>query len=108
MEEQEKSMSEFTYFNNCRQWDKDDIDGLDNLIDGISYIKRGTFLKKIDREELREIEQHLGYNNNASQGLTMANDHHVSYFKSTLHDEPVYGFQWSAIEYVFTEQAIDC
>lgn len=66
-------------------------------------ISRRTFLKKVDREQLRAIECQLGYSSHPKQGLTMARDFHVSYFRSKFGGRKCYFFRWSAIEYVFVE-----
>jgi hypothetical protein len=68
------------------------------IIDHSIDITRDTFLKYVDRNELRNIESHLGYD----RYLPMSKDWHVSYFKSRLPTgRPVYGFVHSAIEFVF-------
>jgi hypothetical protein len=64
-------------------------------------ITRRTFLKYANREQLGDLELQLGYEQHHSIGLTMAQDWHVSYFKSKLHDNLVYGFRYKGSEYVF-------
>lgn len=95
----------FTYFNSCVGWDPCDVHsegGLSDLIDKKVSISRRAFLSHVDRAELAEIEESLSYARHPSQGLTMAGDWHVDYFRSKLHGETVYGFDHSRIEYVFT------
>jgi hypothetical protein len=75
--------------------------GLSDLINDRREISRRAFLQHVDREELAEIERGLGYFAHPSQGLTMAGDYHVEYFRSKLHGRRVYGFRHSGIEYVF-------
>lgn len=71
---------------------------LQYIIDNSIDVKRDTFLKYIDREDLRDIEQYLGYDSY----LPMSKDWHVRYFRSKLPSgTPVYGFIHSAIEFVF-------
>lgn len=98
----------YRYYNNCVNWDRGDVDckgGLSDLVDDSVPITRRTFLKYVDKAELRELESSMGYFRNPKQGLTMAADWSVSYFRSKHHGETVYGFCWSAIEYVFKKVA---
>lgn len=64
-------------------------------------ITRATFLKYVDRESLRAVEDILGYEGHPSQGLTMAGDGYVTYWKSFYRGRPCVYFSWSAIEYIF-------
>lgn len=100
----------YRYFNNCMNWDLADVDtdgGLNDLIEGIKLITRRTFLKHADRMDLIGVEQNLSYFSHHKQGLTMAGDWHVAYFKSKLHGKLVYGFVHSAIEYVFVKGEVE-
>lgn len=94
----------FHYYRNCVGWPRNDVNssgGLRDLIDDRLEITRATFLKYVDREELRELELAFGYASHPRQGLTMAKDWHVEYFRSKHHGEVCYGFKQSGIEYVF-------
>ena len=94
----------YRFLNSCVSWESNDVDeegGLIDLIDSRLIISRETFLKYVDRDELKDMEKSLGYSTHPKQGLTMAGDFHVEYFRSVHHDERVYGFRHSAIEYVF-------
>jgi hypothetical protein len=73
------------------------------MVSSASDISRGTFLKYVDRDEMRQIEDDLGYVRDPRRGLTMAKDYHVSYHRSTLRGCPAVYFDWSAIEFVFTD-----
>jgi hypothetical protein len=68
------------------------------MIDREIDITRRTFLKHVDRDDLRDLETALGY----GSWLHMASDGTVSYYRSKLHGKTVYYFRQSAIEYVFT------
>ncbi len=97
----------FNYYTNCTNWPERDVDrqgGLRDLINDRVQITRQTFLKYVNREELKQLEQDLGYVCHKSRGLTMANDFHVEYFRSKHHGKIVYGFRWSGIEYVFKDE----
>jgi len=98
----------YGFYRNCVNWPEDDVDeegGLSDLINDRIAISRRTFLKHVDRDSLFTVEAGLGYEGHYKQGLTMAGDYHIEYFRSKLHGKRVYGFRWSAIEYVFVEQA---
>jgi hypothetical protein len=98
----------YSFFNNCVGWNPDDVHtkgGLVDLIEDIEDITRRTFLRHVNREELSALESKLGYDAHPKQGLTMAGDWHVNYFRSLHHGQRVYGFQYSAVEYVFKEEA---
>jgi len=90
----------YRYFCCCVSWPESDVDapgGLCDLIESRLQVSRRTFLRYVDREELKGIESQLGY----GAWLRMAADWHVEYFRSVLHGRRVYGFRHSAIEYVF-------
>lgn len=92
------------FIGSCVGWDPEDVHregGLCSMVDEIAYITRRTFLSHVDRGELRGLERDLSYDSHPKVGLTMAGDWHVAYFRSKLHDKTVYGFQHSAIEFVF-------
>lgn len=95
----------YHYLNNCVNWPRYDVHrkgGLCDLIDDRIDISRRTFLQHVDREQLRELEQDLGYADHHRRGLTMAADWHVSYHRSKWHGKTVYLFRHSGIEYVFS------
>jgi hypothetical protein len=95
----------YSFYCDCVSWPQPDVfcpGGLCDLIDQGTQISRRAFLQHVAREELQKLEDSLGYFRHPSQGLTMAGDYHVEYFRSKLHGKRVYGFRHSAIEYVFT------
>lgn len=74
------------------------------MVDAERNITRRTFLKHVDRRSLERVEAELGYSAHPAQGLTMAGDYHVAYYRSTFRGKPCVFFRWSAIEYVFVPQ----
>jgi len=73
------------------------------LIDDGRSITRRTFLKHVNRAQLRAKEAELGYESHYKRGLTMNGDYHVRYCKY----KGIYFFVHSCIEFVFaTEQQI--
>lgn len=79
-------------------------DAIDEMTATAKDITRSTFLRHINRRELRQIEDQLGYARRPQQGLTMAGDWHVGYHKGRFHGRPVYYFDHSRIEYIFAER----
>lgn len=71
------------------------------MVDSATSIERSTFLRYVDRDQLRELEKSLGYSVGHERGLHMSNDWAVSYHKSTYRGRPCRYFCWSAIEYIF-------
>ena len=73
------------------------------MVDEGREITRKTFLKHVDKTDMREVEKDLGYRtqHGYGHGLTMASDWAVRYFKSKFNGKPCVYFQWSAIEHIF-------
>ena len=97
----------YQYHQCCVEWDSEDVfrtGGLSDLIADRIQISRRTFRLHADADELRDLEDNLGYADHPSRGLTMAADWHVEYFRSRWHGRRVYGFRHSDIEYVFTKE----
>jgi hypothetical protein len=90
------------FFSNCVGWPLP-VPELQEMIDTSKTISRATFLKHVDPEQMKQLEEELGYTRDPRQGLTMAQDYHVSYEKSTLRGCPAVFFVWSAIEHVFVD-----
>lgn len=95
------------FVGSCVSWPADDVDapgGLVSMIDEGREITRRTFLAYADPESLSRVERELGYAGHYRQGLTMAGDYHVRYFRSHLHGKPCVYFVHSAIEFVFVAE----
>jgi len=69
-------------------------------------ITRRTFLKYVNRGDLRAKESECGYAGHHTQGLTMAADCMVQYFKSMYCGKPCVYFYWSGIEYIFVKAGV--
>jgi len=93
----------FTFFSSCVDWPQNKLKLLFSINDSCIDISRKTFLSKVDRTQLAEIEAELGYEAHPSRGLTMAGDYHVSYHRSRVRHKWFYFFRHSEIEYVFTQ-----
>lgn len=70
--------------------------------DAARPVSRRTFLRRVDAQERRELEQSLGYALDPRAGLTMQKDWHVAYYRSVFRGQPCYFFDYSRIEYIFT------
>lgn len=108
-------MRKHAYYCNCVSWPQSDVHrqgGLVDMIDEARQITRRTFFQHVDAEELRGMEESLGYATRRvyftdkygerHSELMMADDPHVSYHRSKLHGKTVYYFRHSGIEFVFT------
>jgi hypothetical protein len=100
MSDKEERM--YKFYRTCVDWPRREAQQLIDMIDAATDITRRSFLKHVDREQLRDFETAFGYTNHHKQGLTMAGDYHVSYHRSKLDGKRVYFFKHSGIEYVFT------
>ena len=88
------------YLTNCVESTADPII---DMVDNSREITRRTFLKHVDRDDQLHLEQGgLGYVAHPSQGLTMARDWAVRYYKSKFEGNPCVYFDNSCIEYIFT------
>ena len=66
-------------------------------------ITRRTFLRYVSPEDLRTLEQALGYDTGTDRGgLRMANDWYVAYYRGVYDARPAVYFDHSRIEYIFT------
>lgn len=91
------------FFATCVDW-RLPVSDLQQTIDSSSDITRNTFLKYVDRDEMKLIENDLGYEQDPRKGLTMKDDYHVRYHRSTVKGCPAVFFVWSATEFVFTDR----
>ena len=71
------------------------------IVDNNIRISRRTFLKNVGIDNVKELEDRLGYWSHHRKGMTMAQDYHVSYHRAKYEGETVYYVRHSAIEYVF-------
>lgn len=91
------------FFATCVDWPRERLGALHYLIRHGEEITRKTFLRHVDRDALREIEDGLCYARHPSQGLTMAADWHVAYYRLRAFGVVLYWFQHSRIEHVFCD-----
>lgn len=98
------SANTYRFYHCCVDWPEGDVHcagGLCDMISANREISRRTFLRHVDRADLRGLEADLSYETHPAKGLTMAADWHVSYHRSVLHGRRVYYFRNSGIEHVF-------
>jgi hypothetical protein len=89
------------FYSTCVDWPRSQIEDLSQMIDDATQVTRNTFLRHVNRSDLRHLERSLSYALNPKSGLTMAGDWYVTYHKSQLRGKPAYYFKHSSIEYVF-------
>lgn len=88
----------YKYSTDCTSAREKDIR---DMVDSAIMITRRTFLQHVDRADLAQLEQSMGYSAHPSQGLVMAADWHVSYHKGKYRGKKCYYVYHSAIEYIF-------
>lgn len=88
----------WNYRTNCTE---ETARAITHMVDSATKISRSTFFKYVDREALRAVEDILGYDAHPAQGLTMAGDAYVTYWKSRFRGHDCVYFSQSGIEYIF-------
>src|SRR5512137_2020046 len=82
------------FYSACVGWPRQDVDapgGLCDMVAAAQKITRQTFLRHVDREQVRDLEAQMGYDTgNERGGLRMSNDWAVNYHRSKLHGKWVY------------------
>lgn len=76
----------YGFYSDCVSWPKSKVDDLIEMVDNALEITPKTLMKHIDSSGYEE----------------MIKDCCTSCYRSKLYGKRVYFFQWSAIEYVFT------
>lgn len=92
-------MSYAYYITNCVL--TNDSDQLRTLIEKATPITRKVLATHVCNPELKTLEEALGYELRSTSGLTMANDPHVTYYRSIWRGLPAYFIRWSGIEFIF-------
>lgn len=78
-------------------------DDIHAMTEAAHPITRGTFVRYVASASLRSVERDLGYHTGpGGNGLHMARDWSVNYFRSTYRGRPCVYFCWSGIEHIFT------
>lgn len=75
---------------------------IEQMVDAARRITRATFMRHVNKLDMDAFAYQCGYADHWTDGLTMAQDWAVKYYKSTYKGKPCYFFDWSAIEHVFT------
>jgi phosphoketolase len=96
-------VSRLHYFTNCPAWTNYlPVGDLNLMTEKKVEISRRTFLKRVDPESMKRLEESIGYD----RYFPMSKDPFVGYYKSTVRGCEVVFFVWSAMEYVFADR--DC
>lgn len=85
----------FTFIGTCVTLG--DGPGIRQMVDNANQISRKSFLRYVDPQEMKDMEDALGYDRH----LPMRRDWCISYYRGRYHHIPVVFFTWSAIEHVF-------
>jgi hypothetical protein len=89
----------YTFITDCVGWRSGD--DINDMKEHSRPISRRAFLRRVDPQQMADLEQQLGYERRADKGLTMAGDWHVGYFEGTFVGVPAVYFAWSGIEHIF-------
>jgi hypothetical protein len=94
----------WAYLTNCTDCPGGDAgDAISDMTAEAIEIDRTRFLRYVNTDSLKRVEEILGYDKHAAQGLTMAQDWHVSYWLGHFRGAPCVYFDWSAMEFIFTK-----
>lgn len=78
-----------------------DIDGLTKMIEVAQEVKYETMLSRC--QGLLDWALKHQYEMDRRHGLTLRQDWHVSYYKSTILGESCFFLRWSAIEFIWVK-----
>jgi len=85
-----------TYLTSCVQSTAELIDA---MVDASTEVTLEEFREECDCDEW---EKEAGYESDASRGLTLADDWHVTYHRSVYNGQDCMYIRHSCIEYIFT------
>lgn len=88
----------FQYEMSCIEADGDAINKMKEDAEKVSY---RNFLSHC--EGVIDWALSKGYDRNKRQGLTLKDDWHVGYYRSTYQGRPCYFLCWSGIEFIWTQ-----
>jgi len=78
------------------------VEALNKMIEEAVEVEYSAMLRNC--ENLTIWAQRQGYSRNIHQGLTLKDDWHVSFHKSTFEGKPCYYLRWSAIEFIWVRR----
>ena len=82
-----------------------DGEAINEMMEHAKETSYAVFRRLMGREDMEGIRRHFNYDRTKRQGLTIANDWHIRYYRGTWKGEPVLIFKHSAIEYIFRHAA---
>lgn len=91
----------YRYVGRCVELDGQDIT---EMTEKATKVSRVTFGTNIGRDNYLLISDGLGYSRHHMQGLTLAKDYHVGYYRSQYRGKPCYYMVHSLIEHVFVKE----
>lgn len=92
----------FEFYSTCDAWPIG-VEVLTRMIRRGKQITRKAFLEHVNAEQMKDIEGQLGYAQHPRDGIVMAADGAVEYYRSEVKGCPAVYFLWSGIEHVFLE-----
>jgi len=98
-------MKKYRYFACCTEFKPDQVRFLNQMTESAREISYRTMQKHC--QELGRWALDKGYKLFPSKGLTLKNDWHVAYYKSTYNGRPCYYLVWSAIEFIWVLEETD-
>lgn len=95
-----KSHKEYVYETCCVEC-TDRVEALNKMIEGAVEVTYGTMLRHC--AGLLEWAKDHNYDARSTQGLTLKNDWHLEYYRSTFDGFPCYYLRWSGIEFIWVK-----
>lgn len=88
------------FLNNCVNWPREQLDLLDEIVEEAEKISFDNFVRNVGRDVVRPFAvEEFGY----SSVEAMRHDWAIGFYRTTICGKTYYYIEWSAIEYVFTE-----
>jgi len=78
------------------------VEALNKMIEEAVDVNYSTMLRNC--HELIWWAEQKGYRRNANHGLTLKDDWHVSFHRSTFEGKQCYFVRWSAIEFIWVKK----
>ena len=99
-------MTKFVYWKNCTQFDvrSEEFGEFIKMMEESKPSSYAAFRRHC--KDLREFEKAMGYAASKSEGLTLSQDWHVEYFRSTYAGHRAYYLVHSAIEHIWLPESV--
>jgi hypothetical protein len=91
----------YHYETSCPECD-DRVEALNHMIETATEVTYRTMRRHCSG--LLDWARNKGYDRHPNQGLTLKNDWHVGFYKSTFEGRPCYFLRWSAMEFIWVKK----